>query len=109
MTASSEAHRAERRQQLGVMSDSGEQNYGERVRRGAVGGGCVVPSSYISFQAHRPWTGRRAISAPKSKARRIGVGLKKPLWIVFLFVKNATGRFMWPRTRVGGFFCYKGE
>lgn len=35
----------ERRQQLGVMSDSGEQNYGERVRRGGAGGGCVGPAS----------------------------------------------------------------
>ncbi|KAJ8776020.1 hypothetical protein J1605_015864 [Eschrichtius robustus] len=40
------------------MSDSGEQNYGERVRSGDAGGGCVVPASCISFQARRPRTGR---------------------------------------------------
>lgn len=48
----------ERRQQLGVMSDSGEQNYGERVRRGGAGGGCVVPAC-ISSQARRPQTRRQ--------------------------------------------------
>lgn len=67
----------------------------------------MVPASCI-FQARRPRTKRRAISAPKSEAGRLGVGLKKPLWIVFLLMK-AKGKFMWPPTRVGGFFCYKGE
>lgn len=67
----------------------------------------MVPASCI-FQARRPRTKRRAISIPKSEAGRFGVGLKKPLWIVFLFMK-AKGKFMWPPTRVGGFFCYKGE
>ncbi|KAG8516057.1 Transformer-2 protein-beta, partial [Galemys pyrenaicus] len=34
----------------GVMSDSGEQNYGERVRGGVEGGGCVVPSFLYLFR-----------------------------------------------------------
>lgn len=61
----------ERRQQLEVMSDSGEQNYGERVRRGGAGGGCVDPA-FIFSQARRPRTWRRAISAPKSEAGKHG-------------------------------------
>lgn len=38
----------------------------------------------------------------------MGVGFQKPLWIMFLVVKETRGRFMGPRPRVGGFFRSKG-
>lgn len=38
----------------------------------------------------------------------MGVGFQKPLWAVFLVVKEPTDRLVGPRTRVGGFFRYKG-
>ncbi|ELK00780.1 Insulin-like growth factor 2 mRNA-binding protein 2 [Pteropus alecto] len=51
------------------MSDSGEQNYGERVRRGGGGGGCVVPASFVfpgPSASDRSW----AIWAARSRSRR---------------------------------------
>ena len=88
------------------MSDSGEQNYGERVRGGALGGGYVVPVS--CFQTRRPRTGRRAILAPKSEAGRMGRRVKRAFVDSAFSREEAAGRFIWLRTRVDGFFRYKG-
>lgn len=62
------------------MSDSGEQNYGERVRSSGEGGGCVVPASCIFSRpvGLGPGDGG-AISVPKTETRREGSqGLKSP-------------------------------
>lgn len=93
-------------QHLGVMSDSGEQNYGERVRRGGGGGGCMIPASFVfpgPSASDRSW----AIWAAKS-GQQNGSQFKRPSRVVSLVVKEAPGRLLWSRTRVGRFFRYKG-
>lgn len=93
-------------QHLGVMSDSGEQNYGERVRRGGGGGGCVVPASFV-FPGPSASERRWAIWAAKS-GQQDGSQFKRPSRVVSLVMKEAPGRLLCSRTRVGRFFRYEG-